>query len=680
MRSAVFVCVLWLFGMSTTLPASEIRFQTDFPGGSLGRVESLGEKTFRCHVKGEANESGRNRQASWYYFRIDGAKNSEITLVLTDFVGEYNLRPGACPMNEKLRPVFSTDGRKWRHFETMQWDKEKKEATLRFPVESDSFWIAHVPPYTPERLAIFLREIDQSPYARIETYGRSVGEWPLQKVCVTDESVSNEEKLHLWFVARQHAWEAPTTKVVEGLLRFLIGSTDEAAALRRRAVVHVVPMFDPDGCQRGGVRYNANGYDTNRHWPRVNLRSKSDLVKMPEIWYAKKAMTAAHREQPIDLLIALHNQEIGDCIFAGAPENGPLMRKIVRFESELKSGTFYESVPEPGKPARPIRFTATGSETIESLWSECGIPVALVELQVAPNPKLGRIATPEDYRRFGEGLLRAAVRAGGDGAAAFHLRTADVPYKPYVDVLLTPESRNVLRDGPSDHLHHHGLMFAVAVDGINFWEEVAGHGKQIERSHHRETDAVESLELDWIGPDGKVLVQEKRRVTECLLSGQSVTLVDWQSRLSLPAEREKAVLGGSHYAGLGMRFQESMDKDGRFFADAASQDDESVRGSERLRRCRWMAYTAKLEGRPVTVSLLSAPGNPRPMDAFTMGGDGKAFAYLSATSNLHREPLELQAGQSFLFHYAVAVWEGERSVDEVEAVFKAWAEQPQNDH
>ncbi len=43
--------------------------------------------------------------------------------------------------------------------------------------------------------------------------------------------------------------------------------------------------------------------------------------------------------------------------------------------------------------------------------------------------------------------------------------------KPYVDQLLSPAGVQVLRDSPSDHKHHHGLMYALEVDKVNFWEE-----------------------------------------------------------------------------------------------------------------------------------------------------------------------------------------------------------------
>src|SRR5262249_38217997 len=59
-----------------------IFFNTNFEGGSLGTIERLGETTFRCHVQGQHDERGRNRQASWYYFRMDGVRGRDITLTL----------------------------------------------------------------------------------------------------------------------------------------------------------------------------------------------------------------------------------------------------------------------------------------------------------------------------------------------------------------------------------------------------------------------------------------------------------------------------------------------------------------------------------------------------------------------------------------------------------------------
>jgi hypothetical protein len=56
--------------------ASEpISIHSDYEGGALGKIVRVAETHFRCGVNGESDQDGRNRQASWYYFRVDGAKD-----------------------------------------------------------------------------------------------------------------------------------------------------------------------------------------------------------------------------------------------------------------------------------------------------------------------------------------------------------------------------------------------------------------------------------------------------------------------------------------------------------------------------------------------------------------------------------------------------------------------------
>ena len=51
-------------------------------------------------------------------------------------------------------------------------------------------------------------------------------------------------------------------------------------------------------------------------------------------------------------------------------------------------------------------------------------------------------------------------------------------FKPYVKEFMAVSGQNILRDAPFDHLHHHSLMYGIRVNGVNFWEEVAGCGYQ----------------------------------------------------------------------------------------------------------------------------------------------------------------------------------------------------------
>ena len=197
----------------TTQP---ITFNLNFEGASLGQIERIDEQTFRCHVKGQQDERGRNRQASWYFFRLDHVAGRDVTITLTDFVGEYHNRLGACPMGPDLIPVFSHDGKTWNHFHDMAWDSAKKEATLKFHSDIETIWIAHIPPYTTGNLSRLLNELGNSPTPIIETIGKTVQGRDIPLITVTNPDVPDDGKKTVWLQARQHAWEAGTSYVMEG--------------------------------------------------------------------------------------------------------------------------------------------------------------------------------------------------------------------------------------------------------------------------------------------------------------------------------------------------------------------------------------------------------------------------------------------------------------------------------
>ena len=257
-------------------------------------------------------------------------------------------------------------------------------------------------------------------------------------------------------------------------------------------------------------------------------------------------------------------------------------------------------------------------------------------------------------------------------------RYEDVPFKPYVQQLYSPGGINVLRDAPHDHLHHHALMYAVAVDGLNFWEEQNAPGRQLHKRFsdmkiYKNDDAPGAgfiEQIDWINPRSKeLLLREHRIIKVCQLDDAQATLLSWQSNFVVPMGKKSMTLTGSHYFGLGMRFLESMDSGGEFF-NAAGQAGDIIRGSERITRADWCAYIAKADGKPVTVAMFGHPENLRhPTHWFTMTAP---FAYLAATLNLYREPLEVVSNEQLELRYAVAVWDGRIDKNKIDRVYHRW--------
>ncbi len=267
---------------------------------------------------------------------------------------------------------------------------------------------------------------------------------------------------------------------------------------------------------------------------------------------------------------------------------------------------------------------------------------------------------------------RATVNCAGRPVLTY--RHGDAPFKPYVKTLHTPGGAQILRDSPSDHVHHRGLMFALALDGKDFWSEAKTSGRQVPTGKIGTRSIPGGIaliqNLDWIpaGTD-RSLARESRRIG---IHGvvANATLITWTTRLR-PADGVKSVaVTGSHYQGLGMRFVSSMDKTDAF-RHATGKPGPVVRGSERVTPSAWTAFTATADGKPVTVALFDHPSNPRaPAGMFSMV---RPFSYLAATPNVWKRPLAVKAGESLLLRYGVAVWDGDPGTEAVAKLQHMWA-------
>ncbi len=394
--------MLFLFAFAVASNGAErkpaITFNKNFEGATVGKIEKLADAEFRCSVEGQSDEHGRNRQANWYYFRMDNVQDRDVSLTLTDFIGEYNDKPGACAMNADTIPVFSYDDEHWEHFPAMVWNDQKKEATLKFHATRDQIWIAHIAPYTHSRLLRLLDELDRVASVRIEVIGKTVQDRDLHLITMTDFDKPDVTKKTVWLQARQHAWETGTSYVMEGALRFIASDDPLARGLREKVIFKFTPMMDPDGCTSGKVRFNANGYDVNRHWDEVDLRGKEILARMPEIWYVKKAvfgyLDSGHK---IDLMLNMHNDESPEHLDTQVDEPA-VFKTLQRFFDLLVEKTTFD-------PSQKLRVNNNPGNTTNFLWNERKIPVLLMEQRISNSVKLGHRPTVEDRLDFGRQLI-----------------------------------------------------------------------------------------------------------------------------------------------------------------------------------------------------------------------------------------------------------------------------------
>jgi hypothetical protein len=406
MRYALLLAITAL-ALQRVSTATPISIHTDFEAGALGKIVRVSATHFQCGVKGENDQDGRNRQANWHYFRVDGAKDQPLTLDLVDLPGEYNYRPNRGAVTGDTLPWYSEDNRHWQPVENVTYQPETPLLRIRLTPRTNQIWVAHVPPYTNQHLQRLLGEFKKHPDLRQQFVGRTVQGREVLLLTITDERAPATPKKVIWLMFRQHSWEAGSSWAGEGALRFLLSADAVAAQMRRTAIFKIFPLCDPDGVARGGVRFNAHGFDLNRNWDAV------EETTMPEIAAQRKAILAwVDAGQRVDLFLSLHNTETAEYL-EGPPDTDGRYQALTQrfFELLSERRTFAPTRPPRGAeasttPGQPGRMTV-----VQGLYKDRRLPAFLIEQMITKHPKLGRQPTPEDRQQFGADLMRAMWQA-----------------------------------------------------------------------------------------------------------------------------------------------------------------------------------------------------------------------------------------------------------------------------
>jgi hypothetical protein len=302
---------------------------------------------------------------------------------------------------------------------------------------------------------------------------------------------------------------------------------------------------------------------------------------------------------------------------------------------------------------------------------------------------LGCPAVAEDLpisvqEKPGQGELE--VRYQGNKLLVYAFATNQ--FKPYVRELYTLRGENVLRDAPPDHLHHHGLMYAVYVNGINFWEErgTPGIQKHVELPlHTARTDAnglpVASFTdiIHWLAPTNRAvadsrlaaLLVEERTLTVTVDEKNQEVALRWESRFQVGPRAGKVVLSGPNYNGLGLRLPESFNHVARF--QNSAEHPYTGKNTQNVIPARWTSVSGLMEGRDVMLVMFGCKDNARRDGfCFTMLDP---FAYLAVTQGLDQQPLEYSAGDKFTLQYLLTVYTENRSPEFIRRRAERWQEQ-----
>ena len=242
-------------------------------------------------------------------------------------------------------------------------------------------------------------------------------------------------------------------------------------------------------------------------------------------------------------------------------------------------------------------------------------------------------------------------------------------FKPYVRELYTLRGENVLRDAPPDHLHHHGLMYAIHINGTNFWEEVGAPGieKPVRLLAHttgRSTGGLPQARftqlIHWLpfanrsvaDSAAAALLIEQRTLTLTVDEKNQEVALRWDAVFEVGKNAGKLILHGLQYNGLGLRLPKSFDRVAKFQNSAGTP--YAGANTQSLLPAKWTSVSGVMDERNVMVVLFGHSKNAR--GAGTFFSMLEPFAYLSATQGLDKEPLEHSAGDKFALSYLLVVY------------------------
>lgn len=274
------------------LSAEELRLETDFPGGS-GEMQGIDqEKRILRVIPTQHKQKGWN---CWWYFKLSGISPGEtVTIDLAEGHSGSWSRP--------QRAAFSLDGKTWQ--QTAPGERVADRIIYRQQIDAESAYFAWGPPFVLSDAKRLVEELaEDCEHATAYTLCKSLQGHPVPALKIKQPGAEEAERLGIWINARQHAWESGGSWVGTGLAKWLTSADPRAEALRKRAVIHLVPLMDVDSVQIGAGGKNQHPHDHNRDW--------SDDPHYHSTAAAMEWIRARDEQGRFDLYVDLHNPGSG---------------------------------------------------------------------------------------------------------------------------------------------------------------------------------------------------------------------------------------------------------------------------------------------------------------------------------------------------------------------------------
>ncbi len=248
MRVAVSLVSLFILFNGGAI-AQKINIETNYENGNgllVYQNRSLNVIAVRPQLK------NGDRLNIWFNFKVSGFRMDTLLTIIIPFERSY-FAPD---------PIVIMNKDKWERIPAVN---EGFYNVYRIQPLGDTMQVASGVPYTYDRLITYLEQSGLESFFLVSPLVMSELGRVVPVVRIGNDAIV-EKKGSLLFTARQHAFEAPSSFFMEGLMRFFCSRGIEANYLRDHYDIFIVPMVDVDQVAAGGTGKDQLPVDFNRNW------------------------------------------------------------------------------------------------------------------------------------------------------------------------------------------------------------------------------------------------------------------------------------------------------------------------------------------------------------------------------------------------------------------------------
>ncbi len=358
------------------------------------------------------SEPRTSPQPLWFSFELSDVGGCPVRLIWDT----VDITLGGGSNLDTLRPVLRADDGDWRRVpdvEVVTTTDGRSQVVFEQAEPCERLGAAFCFPYGPDDLQATLHELPGAWDDSVIGLSREGREFRRLR----QANVSGDGKRPgVYFMARQHAGETPGSWLMDGVMRFLAGDSDEARRWREEFDCWLAPFVDLDGVVDGDYGKDALPWDFNRAWELLPMRPEVHALQQD----LQRFAGATEPRVVIDLHAPVHWTP---GLFHHMPRD---QRPLEQTKVALSFARFTrEQFPEldPDSIARPTRYASRwnalsmlGSWTWDYLDKTLEMTVETSYQRVA-----GKVLQREDYHDFGRRVLMATMgwldeQMGGDGA------------------------------------------------------------------------------------------------------------------------------------------------------------------------------------------------------------------------------------------------------------------------